>query len=443
MKVTRMPQDTGPPGWNRLLPVPDPAEELAGNIAADWLVIGAGFAGLAAARRLSQLCPTDRIVILDATRVAEGPAGRNSGFMIDLPHDLSSTDYGGALDADIAQAKANRHGIGFAAEMAKEYGLSAEAFSLSGKVNAAATAKGHAHNISYSGHLALMNEPHEMLDAQQMRDMTGSSYYQSGLYTPGTAMIQPAMFVRGVAQGLKSNRPSIYENSPVISLKRNPDWIAATPKGQVTAKKVILAVNGHLNSFGFAKKRLMHVILYASMTRVLSDDEVAALGGNPIWGVTPADPMGSSVRRISGVGGNRILIRNKATYDPSMTVSQQRVLGMARAHDRTFAARFPKLAGIEMEYRWSGRLCLSRNNVAVVGELDEGLYSACCQNGLGTAKGTHHGVMAAELATGLTSELLTQVLAADPPQKLPPAPFDYIGANAYLKWLEVKAGAEL
>ncbi|MCA9772984.1 MAG: FAD-dependent oxidoreductase, partial [Myxococcales bacterium] len=49
-------------------------------------IIGAGFAGLAAARRLAQLRPQDTVVILEARAVAEGPAGRNSGFMIDLPH---------------------------------------------------------------------------------------------------------------------------------------------------------------------------------------------------------------------------------------------------------------------------------------------------------------------------------------------------------------------
>jgi glycine/D-amino acid oxidase-like deaminating enzyme len=37
-------------------------------------------------------------VLLEAGRVAEGAAGRNSGFMIDLPHELTSEDYAGAGD---------------------------------------------------------------------------------------------------------------------------------------------------------------------------------------------------------------------------------------------------------------------------------------------------------------------------------------------------------
>ena len=42
---------------------------------------------------MTQLRGGDRVVVIDATRIAQGPVGRNSGFMIDLPHDLSSDQY--------------------------------------------------------------------------------------------------------------------------------------------------------------------------------------------------------------------------------------------------------------------------------------------------------------------------------------------------------------
>ena len=77
------------------------------NQNADFLVIGAGFAGLSAARRLNQLQPDAKIVVLEACEVGEGPAGRNSGFMIDLPHDLSSDDYLGSVEKDIEQTLIN------------------------------------------------------------------------------------------------------------------------------------------------------------------------------------------------------------------------------------------------------------------------------------------------------------------------------------------------
>jgi glycine/D-amino acid oxidase-like deaminating enzyme len=149
------------------------------------------------------------------------------------------------------------------------------------------------------------------------------------------------------------------------------------------------------------------------------------------------------VRRINGVGGARIVIRNRFTYDPSMEVSNAKLARIVRSHDRSFAARFPMLAGVEMEYRWGGRLCLSRNNVNLVGEVDTGLFTACCQNGLGTTRGTLSGLLAAELATSTPSARLDRAVGAAEPVELPPAPIARIGATAVLKWQEYRAGGEL
>lgn len=443
MKVTRLPKDPGPAAWNDILPKASAPQVLLDHITADWLVIGAGFAGLSATRRLAQLHPEARIVLLEACRVGEGPAGRNSGFMIDLPHDLSSSDYGGEAESDRTQIALNRAGIDFAADMAQEYGLGEEAFLRTGKINAAATAKGTQHNHDYAAHLSKLGEKSEMLDAAQMAKITGTDYYESGLYTPGTAMIQPALYVRGMAAGLRSNRVSVFENSPVTELTRDGHWRAVTPGGAVTAPKVILAVNGHANSFGQFRGRLLHVFTYGSMTRALSADEVQRLGGEARWGATSADPMGTTVRRISGTGGARIVVRNRFTCDPSMEVDDARINAVARDHDRAFQRRFPMLSGVEMAYRWGGRLCLSRNGVAAFGEVEDGLYSACCQNGLGTAKGTTLGIAAADLATGERNWIVDHFLAEDAPVKLPPAPFTTLGANAVMRWGEWRAGREM
>ncbi|RKF16222.1 FAD-binding oxidoreductase [Roseovarius spongiae] len=442
MKVARLPVDPGASGWSALLPAQPAPDRLEDAITADWLIIGGGFAGLAAARRLAQLHPGTRIALLEATRIGEGPAGRNSGFMIDLPHDLASESYAGAEQGDAAQTRANRAAIAFAAEMAAEFGLTAEAFAPTGKVNAAAGDKGHRHNLDYAAHLAGLREAHEMLDADAMREMTGTRYYRSGLFTPGTVMIQPALFVRGVAKGLAGAGVRIFEDSPVTGLSRDGAWGAQTPRGSVVAPRVILAVNGHAESFGQFRGRLLHVFTYASMTRALTTDEVRALGGAARWGVTPADPMGTTVRRISGTGGDRIIIRNRFTHDPAMQVSQRRIARVGRDHDRAFAARFPMLAGVGMEYRWGGRLCLSWNGAPALGEVAPGLFAACCQNGLGVAKGTLHGMLMAELASGQSSDLLREVLAQPAPRRLPPAPLTYLGANATMRWGEWTAGRE-
>lgn len=443
MKISKLPRDPGPAGWNAILPPAPPRPALTGEIVADWLVIGAGFAGLSAARRLRQLHPEDRIVILEARQVAEGPAGRNSGFMVDLPHNLASEDYGGALDADRRTIRLNRMAIDFAAETAAAYGLSPEGFARIGKMNAAATEKGMRHNADFAAHLAAMGEPFEHLDRARMRAITGSEYYMGGLYTPGAAIIQPAIYIRALADGITGAGVEIFEDSPVIALSHTGGWEARTPKGRVRAPKVILAVNGHAESFGHFRGRLMHVFTYASMSRVLTAAEIAALGGARHWGCTPSDPLGTSLRRISGTGGDRILVRNRFTFDPGMEIGPARIRHVARDHDRAFRARFPMLPDVTMAYRWGGRLCLSRNDAPAFGEVEPGLYAACCQNGLGTVKGTLAGILAAEQASDIDSDGLREMRAAPDPVRLPPRPIAWAGANAIIRWGEWRAGREL
>ncbi|MCT4654270.1 MAG: FAD-binding oxidoreductase [Cohaesibacter sp.] len=442
-KIKKQPNDTGISGWYKIAENGSKCQKLEENITSDWLVIGAGFAGLAAARRLHQLRPNDRITLLEARHVGEGPAGRNSGFMIDLPHDLSSDNYSGeGSEKDNLQTELNREAIRFAAQAAEDYGISSEVFDPCGKINGAATEKGASHNLDYAKLLEQSGESYEMLDAQAMREVTGSDYYLDGLFTPGTVMIQPAAFVRAVADNLRPHI-GIYENSPVIKLSRqSSDWLVETPSGSVSAPKIILAVNGHAQSFGYFPGRLMHVFTYASMTRALSSDEVRVLGGQSKWSLTPADPMGATIRRICGTGGDRIITRTRFTYDPSMEVSQSRVEAVGKTQIDAFQRRFPMIGTVPMEYVWAGRLCLSFNGVSAFGEVEENIFSACAQNGLGAAKGTFSGMMAAELATGTHSVYLDHMLAQDPPSRLPPEPFAWLGANAVMRWREWRAGKE-
>ncbi len=81
------------PGWYAMLPLPAPANRLKGEQNADWVVVGAGVTGLAAARRLAELAPEARIILLDSYRVGYGASGRNAGFIIDTPHLTEEFDH--------------------------------------------------------------------------------------------------------------------------------------------------------------------------------------------------------------------------------------------------------------------------------------------------------------------------------------------------------------
>lgn len=438
-----LPFHRGPAAWNEILGAQSRARVLDDNLTADFVVIGAGFAGLAAARRLHQLQPSARIVVVEAGRIAQGASGRNSGFMIDLPHDLASEDYAGAGD-DRTLITLNRKAIAFAADAVEEYSIPSDYFDPAGKVNGAASEAALDHNRTYARHLASLGETSEELDPQQMHELTGSRHYLGGLYTPGTVMLQPAGYVRGVVRGLVGDGVNIFENSPVTGFQRQSSaWRVATRKGVISAGAILLTVNGHLESFGIARGRLMQLFLFAQMTPELSADQLKILGGQLRWGITPSDPMGTTMRRIdTGQGGNRIVTRSCAVLRSGMAASNQDLFRSKSVMRRKFDQRFPQLAGLEMEYVWAGHLCLSLNGVSHAHEIEQGVWSGCVQNGLGTARGTLTGITAAELACGQPSEISRHFSAEPEPRKLPPRLVRDLGANAVLRWKEWKARDE-
>lgn len=444
-KAARLPVHRGPAAWNAILPDAPASPPLSGSVTADIAIVGGGFAGLSAAKRLLQHDPRLRLVLLEAGGLAEGASGRNSGFMIDLPHDIQSDDYAGkGVEADRRMTALNRAAITFARDCVEEYAIDPAYFDPAGKINGAVSDTAHRLNKSYADHLSEFGEKSELLDARAMHEITGSRYYTSGLYTPGTVMLQPAGYVRSLGAGLRKDGVSLFEHSPVSQItKADGGWELFTSGGRISAAKVILANNGHLESFGFAKKRLMHVFLYASMTVELDKKALAKLGGQPRWGVTPSDPMGTTMRRIdTPQGGNRIVTRTCASFLPEMVPSEAMIARAAQVHRRKFADRFPAIADVPMEFSWAGHLCLTWNGVAVMRELEPGLFSACCDNGLGTVRSTLTGMGVADLIAGRPSEISAHFLAEEQPSKLVPSPFAEIGANLYFRWKEWRARKE-
>ncbi|MEB8388729.1 FAD-binding oxidoreductase [Rhodobacteraceae bacterium KMM 6894] len=442
-RAARLPHHLGPAAWSAILGPMAIGAPLDGNRTADFVIIGAGFAGLSAARRLTQLHPGARIVVLDAGRVAEGAAGRNSGFMIDLPHDLQSDDYASNA-GDQKLIALNRTAIAFAGAAVQDYDIDGNYFRRDGKVNGAASAAAEARNVSYARHLETLGEPCEILDARAMQAMTGSAHYRSGLYSPGTVMLQPAGYIRGLAAGLRSRDVDIFEQTPATQFARTgTDWDVSTPRGTITTPRIILTVNGHLESFGFERGRLMQLFLYAVMSAELDKDALRSLGGQSRWGITPSDPMGTTVRRIDNAqGGNRIIVRTCATLRPNTRPVARDLARASKTMRAKFDQRFPQIAGLPMEHAWAGHLCLSRGGVSVTRQLDQGVWSGCVQNGLGTARGTLTGIAAAEMAAGTSSSVSEHFQGESRPKRLPPRPFQQIGANAVLRFREWTAREE-
>ena len=59
LKIKKTPHDDNSNGWSRILPDRTPKPSLSGDVAADWVVVGGGLAGLSATRRLAENRPND------------------------------------------------------------------------------------------------------------------------------------------------------------------------------------------------------------------------------------------------------------------------------------------------------------------------------------------------------------------------------------------------
>ena len=439
-KTTQLPESPGVCGWVALLPPRSGTPPLTQAITADIAIVGGGFAGLSAARRLAQIDPTLKIVVLEAELVGDGPAGRNSGFIIDLPHELSSEDYGGdSLQQSRDHIALQRRAVTFATELASERRWGPDILDPCGRYNLALTAEDDKHIADYAAQLVRLGEAHAMLDAEEIAGLTGSRAFSSGIYMPGTVIVQPAAYIRGLADSLNP-AVQLFEQTPAVSIERKASgWRVGTPNGSVESRRIVLATNGYAERFGFFRGKLLHVFTYASMTEAF---DPARLGGKRAWAATPASPMGATLRRVRGESGDRLLVRSRYTYNPSLHISENTLRRAGAQHDGKFAHRFPSLAGMRMEYRWGGAMALTWNNVPAFGEVETGIHAACGCNGLGASNATASGLAVAETLLGVESDLTRIYRGFARPQALPPQPLTLIGAKTTLALREWKAGVE-
>ena len=256
------PVETGQNAWFSINSFPYQPRILEQNINCDWLVLGGGFAGLSAAYRLTHLRPKDKVVVIDALKIGEGSAGQNSGFMIDLPHNISASgNYTDSLEKDKKTIELHRHAMRFAKEIAEECNVAKEDFLQIGKINGAATESSIAWNDQYQKQLQDLKEDHQVFDRKEMKELTGIEFYESGLYTPGTVLFHPSNYVRTIATKLRESC-EIFDSTPATSINsQNNSWLVQTPKASISSANIIFAINGHIQNFGFYKNRLIHFFL--------------------------------------------------------------------------------------------------------------------------------------------------------------------------------------
>ncbi|HEN8802093.1 TPA: FAD-binding oxidoreductase [Pseudomonas putida] len=436
-RISSLPGDDATCGWYHLSKPRTPRPTHSGNSQARWVVVGAGFTGLAAARQLATNFPDDEIVLVEAQEVGFGTSGRNAGFAIDLPHDIGAEDYIGDIDIAKTVLKLNLGGQEYLKELIERYDIECQ-FRHCGKYQAAIEDRGIAVLDAYRRGLDKLGQPYEVIEGRDLPDHIGTHFYRKGLFTPGTALLQPSALVKGLADSLPGN-VSLYEKTPITDVQYGDKVVLRHANGSITADKLVLTTNAFGMSFGFLKGRMLPVFTYGSITRPLTEQEQARLGGKPYWGVIPADPFGTTMRRTVD---NRLLIRNSFSYNPDGRSNRKYLERFVQRHRESFARRFPMLPGVNFEYTWGGALALSRNHMGFFGKLAPNVVGALCCNGLGVTRGTVTGKLLADWLAGDKNQLIEFLLNAPGPCANPPQPLVSLGLNANLMWGQFRAGQE-
>jgi glycine/D-amino acid oxidase-like deaminating enzyme len=416
-------------GWWDPLPAPPPARRLRTDEKCDAVVIGAGFTGLATARRLAERRPGWRVLLLESQRVGFGSSGRNSGFVGHLSHrdpDASARDMAG-------HERIARFGRDVLAQLVRQHDIQCD-WSEVGRLHVAVEDHACRNLDRLVALLTDFDEPHEVLDAKALATAIGTSYYRTGVHVPGTALMQPAALVRGIAAALPSN-VELFEESPVRSVHTGAPHRLELGEGSVAAAHLFICTNGLIPELGFLRRRIFPLFTYASLTRPLGESERQQLGQRSEWGLVSEDRMGSTMRRLRD---GRLLIRNGVRYRPGSAPLDR----IRRAHARAIAARYPALRDVPLDYTWGGVLGMTMNQGQFFGRLGDGVFASVGYNGTGVAMGTGSGMLLADFALGDDSPLVSDAISLRSPAWLPPEPFLGVGVRATTAYLQWAAGRE-
>ncbi len=436
-KIRYTPADDSTCGWFHLSQPRVARPSHSGIRSARWVVLGAGFTGLAAARQLALNFPDDEIVLIEAQEVGYGASGRNAGFAIDLPHDIGADDYIGDIKTAKISMELNLTGQHILRDLVEKHRIDCQ-FRMCGKYQAAIEDRGITVLDAYRRGLDKLGQEYEMIEEKDLPEHIGTSFYRKALFTPGTALVQPAALVKGLADSLPAN-VTLYENTPITEVEYGEKTVLTHKNGRIVADKLMMTNNAFAMSFGFLKWRMLPIFTYGSLTRQLTEDEQARLGGKPYWGVIPADPFGTTLRRTTD---NRLLMRNSFSFNADGRSHQKYLERFIQRHKDSFDRRFPMLPDVNFEYTWGGSLALSRNHMAHFGQLANNVYGALCCNGLGVTRGTVTGTLLADWLAGKSNPLIDFLLSSPGPNRNPPEPLLSAGVNMNLLWGQCRAGKE-
>ncbi|MEE4361164.1 MAG: FAD-binding oxidoreductase [Pseudomonadales bacterium] len=363
---------------------------LEGDQDADVCVVGGGFSGLSTALALAERGVGVRL--LEAQAIGFGASGRNGGQVVNglnasLPKiqrqfGAEMADFVGGLVQEggrIIRSRIERYGI--------------DCDWRPGNLFAAYTA---AHMRELEAKQTLWRrygmDEHELLDRSAIQRHVASEAYCGGMIDHSGGHLHPLNLALGEADAIESHGGVIHEGSAVTRLERDGDRLRVhTRAGSVRARELVLCGNAYLSGvMPELEWRVMPVSTQVVATEPLGEARARAL--------LPTDLCVEDVRYILDYfrlsADHRLLFGGGTVYGGSDPAD-------VRAKLRPNLERvFPQLAGVRLDYAWSGNFALSFSRVPQLGRLANGAWFAHGYSGHGVTGSHLFGVILAEAITG-------------------------------------------
>jgi len=410
---------------------------LSSDLNCEWLIVGAGYTGLSAARKLAQIYRNKKILLVDAQLAGEGASSRNSGYLVDTTLNDGFTS-NKELENYKKKADIYKLGIETVKRFIKEYQVDCD-WNECGKYFASSKIVDTKILEKFSETLSKLGFDHKILSQKDLSRKLGTSFYNIALQTKGGILLHPGKLVRAMIDALPEN-VDLYENTTLLKWKKNNNSVDCKFKnGSIKTKNIIFATNGFFKSLGVKKNFSFPITLTASMTRPLTDKEFEDIGSPKEYGILPVKPLGATIRFTKD---RRILIRNTVEVYNPYKMSKEDLLERSNYQKLGIKRRFPNLPNDIIQSSWSGIVSRSRNSSQIFEKIDNNIFAAGCYNGSGIGVGTLFGEQIAVKVSNQNSEEINTIEKRNKPTWLPPQPFLNLGVRTRLIYERLRARSE-
>jgi glycine/D-amino acid oxidase-like deaminating enzyme len=397
---------------------PGPAlPTLAKDLSAEIAIVGGGYSGLSAAHALQQR--GIECVVLEGKSVGWGASGRNGGvvsgkFRMSFPaiaraHGLETAGRMHAIAHESVEA---------VEELITDLAIPEARFERTGNLRCAHTQRALDALIAEAQWLRseLKDDSCCVLPRGELAQELGSAAFVGGVLNRHAGTIHPLNYVRGIAEGLVARKVQIFENSPVTRIRREPAGVVVeTPAACVRARQVLIATDAY-SELTSATAQLSRSIVPFRTAIIATERMPPQLQAKLLTarrGYSETRRMMKWFRKVDG----RFVFGGRGAFGRKDTASSFEALR------RAMTALFPDLAGLAIEFQWSGLVSMTLNQLPRVGRIDERTCVCFGYNGVGIGMATLLGRYAGRLMAGESPQL--GLLDAS---RLKPVPFHSLRA---------------